>query len=572
MKTKFYAKSILSLILVMTMSFSLVACKGGESLPSDKETAKIEKSDAKFDKNGAYIEKITYTMGRQVLQNAKLPEGDTYENNAYTRYVEEKLNAVCVDEFEADGDAYDRQVSLAIASGDLPDMMRVPSREVLNELVENDLIADLSDVYDTFASDYLKSVYDSYDGRALKDAMYDGRLMALPGTNVDSAPSQVWIRQDWVEQLGIEIDEDGNGCITIEELEMVAKRFIKEDPGNSGNPVGIPLAYWLNSNDYGGSIYCMTGIANAYGAYPKLWLQDEDGSVYYGSTTDETKEALGILQNWYQEGILDPQFGTRTWDDMTALLVNGQSGIAFGVWHISDWLLNNVRAMDEKATFKTYVLEDENGKANVSHNKASNNFIVVRKDYEHPELAIKIANIFYDEFVNNKNLAADIAEVAKYLEDGVDGSVRPFNIEINKYTSLLDDYSDIKMGVNGEIAVEDARTAESRTVIGNITRYLEDPEKADVTDWAKYHSRMVGIELIDKLTKEGTFNWVEPAYWGVTETMELRWANLSKLEEEMFIKIVTGTVPLSDFETFVEDWKSQGGNEIIKEIEDSIEN
>lgn len=572
MKTKFYEKSILSLILVITMSFSLVACQGGESLSSDKETTKIEKSDVKFDESGAYIEKITYTMGRQILQNTKLPEGDTYEDNAYTRYIEEKLNAVCVDKFEADGDAYDRQVSLAIASGDLPDMMRVPNREVLNELVENDLIADLSDVYDTFASDYLKSVYDSYDGRTLKDAKYDGRLMALPGTNVDSAPSQVWIRQDWMEELGIEIDKDGNGCITIEELERVAKTFIKEDPGNSGNPVGIPLAYWLNSNDYGGSIHCMTGIANALGAYPKLWLRDEDGSVYYGSTTDETKESLGILQRWYQEGVLDPQFGTRKWDDITALLVNGESGIAFGVWHISDWILNNVRAMDEKATFKTYVLEDENGKANVSHNKASNNFFVVRKDYEHPELAIKIANIFFDEFVNNKNLATDIPEVAKYLEDGVDGSVRPFNIEINKYTSLLDDYSDIKRGVNGEIAVEDARTAESRTVIGNVTRYLDNPGKADVTDWAKYHSRMVGIELIDKLTREETFNWIEPAYWGVTETMELRWSNLTKLEEEMFIKIVTGTVPLSEFDTFVEDWKSQGGSEIIKEIEDSIEN
>ncbi|WBY64102.1 hypothetical protein [Thermocaproicibacter melissae] len=61
-------------------------------------------------------------MGRQTLQNPKLPEGDTYEDNAYTRWVKNELNIKIVDEFEANGDDYDRQVSLAISSGDLPDI------------------------------------------------------------------------------------------------------------------------------------------------------------------------------------------------------------------------------------------------------------------------------------------------------------------------------------------------------------------------------------------------------------------------------------------------------------------
>ncbi|GMQ63173.1 type 2 periplasmic-binding domain-containing protein [Vallitalea maricola] len=557
-------KQITVLMLISIISFSLVAC-------NDKDSSKVtESTEVGENAHGKYTEEITYTLGRLTVQNSKLPEGDTYENNAYTRYVKEKLNAVCVDAFEANGEDYDRQVSLAISSGDLPDMMRVGDKNILDELVENDLIADLTEVYDTYGSDYLKSIYDSYDGRALDTAMYDGKLMALPGTNVDSAPSEVWIRQDWLDKLDIIIDEDGNGCITIEELEMVAKTFREKDPGNSGNPIGIPLAYWLNSNDYGGSNHCMTGIANAFGAYPKLWLQDEGGNIYYGSTTKETKEALGVVKKWYQEGILDPQFGTRTWDDITALLINGQSGIVFGAWHIPDWLLNNIRAMDNNAVFSAYVIEDENGKANVFHNNASNGFIVVRKGYEYPELAIKIANIFYDEFANSKTLATDAPEVSKYHVDAVDGATRPFNIEINKYTSLLDDYSDIRRGVNGEIPIEEARTVESRVIIENVTKYLKDYENSNVTDWAKYHSRMKGVALIEKLTNEGTFNWVNPVFWGTTDTMKTNWANLEKLEEEMFIKIIIGATSLDEFDAFVNDWNKQGGAQIIKEIQETL--
>ena len=45
-----------------------------------------------------------------------------------------------------------------------------------------------------------------------------------------------------MDSLGITIDEDGNGCITIEGLEMVAKEFVDKNPGNAENVVGIALA------------------------------------------------------------------------------------------------------------------------------------------------------------------------------------------------------------------------------------------------------------------------------------------------------------------------------------------
>ena len=521
--------------------------------------------------SGAAGTEMIYTLGRQTQQNAKLPEGDTYEDNAYTRLVRDRLGAVCVDDFEATGDAYERQVSLSLAAGDLPDFLKVGTKELLDELVENDLVADLTESYDAYASDYLKEIYDSYGGWCLDTATYDGRLMALPGTNLDSAPNILWVRADWLDALELGIDPDGNGRITLDELERMARAFLEADPDGTGNPVGIALAYWLNANDYGSATYCMTGIAGAKGAMPRLWLRGADGKTVYGSVQPETKEALGLLHKWFGEGILDPQFGTRTWDDITALLTNGQTGIAFGVWHIPDWLLNSVRATHPQARLKAFVLEDESGKVNVFHNNAANGYIVVRKDYPHPELAVQIANLFYDELVNTEDLERTYPEVAAYQAIGVDNSARPFNIEVNPYTSLLDDYEDIRRGVAGEIRAEEARTAESRNVIGNIKNYLADPEHADIGDWSKYHSRMEGIELIRRLTEDDALAWVDPVFWGTTKTMEAKWANLQKLEEETFIKLVTGDLPMEAFDRFVTQWNEQGGAQILEEIDASIE-
>lgn len=553
MKNGFW-KKMMSVTLAFAMMASVSAC-----------SAKSEETGATETGSGAAAdtEAVTIMMGRQTLQNPKLPEGDTYENNAYTRMLEDKLNVKIVDEFEANGDDYDRQVSLALSAGDIPDIMKVTTLDELQELYENDLIADLTESYESHASDYLKGIYDSYGGRALENVTFDGKIMALPGTNADSGPSIVWIRSDWMDSLGITVDEDGNGCITIEELEMVAKEFVDKNPGNAENVVGIALASWLTSGDPDGT-YSMNSLAYAMGAFPKTWYE-KDGGIIYGSTTEEMKNALSTAAGWYRDGILDPQVGTRTWDDITALLANGQTGIAFGTWHIPDWLLNNVYALNKDASFQAYALEDANGKVNCKHNDATNGYMVVSKEFAHPELAVEIANLFYDELANSSSVAEEFPEVAKYMEDGVDGSTRPFNIEVNSYTSLLDDYKDLKQCLDGEITVEEIHSAEQRTNAAVIGAYLEGTE--DATGWAKYHSRMKGVNLIYELTEQDLFSWLTPVFPQTTPTMETNWANLEKLEEETFIKIVTGVEDVeTGFAQFVENWNAQGGAQIIDEI------
>lgn len=55
--------------------------------------------------------------------------------------------------------------------------------------------------------------------------------------------------------------------------------------------------------------------------------------------------------------------------------------------------------------------------------------------------------------------------------------------------------------------------------------------------------------------------------YAMTPTMESKWSNLEKLEDEVMLKIITGKSDISAFDQFVEDWNAQGGKEILEEVQ-----
>jgi putative aldouronate transport system substrate-binding protein len=51
-----------------------------------------------------------------------------------------------------------------------------------------------------------------------------------------------------------------------------------------------------------------------------------------------------------------------------------------------------------------------------------------------------------------------------------------------------------------------------------------------------------------------------------TETMITRQSSLTDLRNEVYTKIIVGELPVSAFDTFVADWKRQGGDDITREV------
>ena len=154
---------------------------------------------------GKYPETVTYMLGKIAgANNANLPAGNTYEDNAYTRYLREVLNIQNDDVFELEaGGSYEEALEMAIEDRNIPDVLVVNGRDNLIRLVENDMVEDLTDVYKNCTTKVIKEMYDSYGENVLASATFDGRLYAFPNTEIDDREMLLWLR--------VEADIAGNG-------------------------------------------------------------------------------------------------------------------------------------------------------------------------------------------------------------------------------------------------------------------------------------------------------------------------------------------------------------------------
>ena len=84
--------------------------------------------------------------------NSNLPDGNTYDDNAYTRYLRKILNIQNKSVYMEREDRYDEFVNILVKDQTLPDVLVVSDRETLKELVDNDLVEDLSEVYENCTS------------------------------------------------------------------------------------------------------------------------------------------------------------------------------------------------------------------------------------------------------------------------------------------------------------------------------------------------------------------------------------------------------------------------------------
>ncbi len=514
-----------------------------------------------------YEEELNVHIGRLASQHtvSTLLPGDTLEDNPYTRYVKEKLNITFTDEIEAADEDYKNHIALATSSGDIPEMFTVTNYDTLVDLVESDLLCDLTDVYNEYASDYIREIYDSFDGRGLDMVTFDGKLMALPGTNADNGvPTLCWIRKDWMDKLGINPDEDGDLCVTYEEIADVARAFVDKDVSGKGT-IGIAMSDGIGDAEW---------IANANGGFVGKWLDNGDGTITWSTLSDANKKSWEILHQWFEEGILDPQFGTRTYEDVTALLIDNKCGIAFGAWHMPDWRFSHVKDANPEAEYIAYTIKDSTGKVNLAHENPTNNFIVVRKDYPHPEAAVKIQNVLFDELVHETLDTAP--EVMSFVQNGGDNFTKPVQIECLPSTTKDVYYNEHQAVLKGELLPENTSTAENKNSSSIMLEYLKDPEHVTEetrTGWSFYNSRIVGLgAAIGGLNANGNANWVSPLYPPTLEAMEQKKAALDTLELKAYIQIVTGEQPIEYFEQYKADWMSYGGAEIIAEMEDYYAN
>ena len=564
-------KQIIALVSATALAATALAGCGKTSEENPQTTAVKEaegtaKEDLPFSK---YAETVTVHLGGSMNPNAKIPDGMSYEDNSYTRFLKDDLNIKVVYDWVASSSDYDEKMNLCIGSGTIPEMMNVNATQY-RALLKYDMIQPLDQYFEDYASDKLKGFVKS-GGEELKKCITNdkGEMMAIPAPSMMVGEmNEMWIRQDWLDNLGLEVPR------TWDEMAAVAEAFVTQDPDGNGEDDTIGILGPGNSNhinDIGDNQFGLDPLFCSFQSYPQYWLQDEDGTVKYGSIQPETRTALEKIQKLYTDKLIDPEMLVRS--NCQEAVLSGKVGIFFGPWWCGYTVGDATLAgeADWRAYF-TPLSEDGNYYTHMA--EPTTKYVVASKSCKNPEAAFKI--------INN-----EIANEQQWIADGITSTeistadLYPlFNVYDNA-DEIETSYDALTKYLAGEITMDDVDFSRHKLLKGDmeaVTELKKEPyddfslDKWNLdSDLAKTNlPRLVSLLVGGAPYVNDKYIPVYNAYSGQTETMQAKWANLKKMEEETFAKIVMGKADISEFDTFVENWKNQGGDQILKEINDEL--
>lgn len=303
-------KRFLSLILMGVLFLSATACGGsgtdagsgtdsGASASQSQESGQESQSgpgaaeDTEQSEPQAQEseEPITLTIAN-VGSSQPYPNGESAEDNWWTRQYKERFNVdVKTEWYTNDGDSYNTKLNMAIVSKSIPDAFTATSLRQLKELVDADLLLDMTPYFEEYASDLVKSIA-KQDPNTFNTGYIDGKMYGVTQMHYgwSSNPYYVWLRSDWMQEQNLEAPK------TIDDLVNIMTTF---------------------QNAYGGwglaadkTLYTFKSLALAWGAQPDIWITKEDGTMEPGAIQPEMKEALAAFAKWYEDGLIDPNFTT----------------------------------------------------------------------------------------------------------------------------------------------------------------------------------------------------------------------------------------------------------------------
>ena len=547
----------LSILIALMLPLS-IGCGIGPASDADRNTpasgATGENSKEPFAK---YENIVTLTAGIPVNPHAaKLPEGDTAEDNGYTRHFFDLSNIKIEGAFEADraSGAYEQKVKLAIARNDLPDFLVVHDFNLFRQMVAADQLCDMTAYYQDYASPLVKMLYESGNNLSLQMATFDGKLMALPDISMEcNSEYALWLRQDWLNKLELQAPN------TVDEIMEVAAAFASKDPDCNGQADTIGLTgFNIIFNMMNG----FDSIFEAFESYPRQWLKDSSGSVIYGAVAPETKQALAKLAEMYAEDAIDPDFAIR--NDPNEKIIAGKAGMFFGPFW-SPMAISDILANDPAAEWRAYGAPlDASGRLNAAMAAPASVFLVVRKDCADPDAVVRYFNwnIRYGRFEDpmvDKIYDSSQTDLSNNL------NFTPIDFVLD-YADALDRkfsaYTDVMKGKT----TKDALDNEGQMNIDWFNKERDNP-KQDPLAWGQYHAYMTGgAVFFNNLNLNKHYS----LYYGQTPSMAAKWASLQKLENEAMLKIILGQEKPDYFDTFVTEWLQLGGSQITEEVAKAI--
>lgn len=498
-----------------------------------------------------------------------LEEGDTLENDFFTRWLLENYNIKLVLDWSAtSGDDYNQKIGMSIASGDLPDCFTC-SYNYWKEAAENDLLMDTTDLFDAYASAKIKNAYEVGGHYARETCSIDGRMYGLSNLAVTADGYTVmFIRKDWLDTLGLEmprtIEDVYNVAVAFRDAKLGGKQTVAIAANNS------LYSTWDKSSGHTGGF---DPLLSALGSYPGFFMEN-DGQAFYSTFTDETRTAIEMLSQWYAEGLIDPEIGAHGGTDFDEAINAGRVGMFAGPWYAIGYNHSDAFFTDENANWQTFIIENENGEWTCKHPFTfGTGFVCINADVdEETALAIMtVINVLNQYETQLNQMTAETIELLP-LRNVYDTP------DIVEY-----EYHELNKVISGETTSEDYADEQIYTFLYNDAKNAEilihdyEPGTAlerrhftiskDDMNWQRLYSLMV----TPRITATRTVSYEpESLIYVQNDTTAKYWDNLINNENTVITQIIIGQSGIEAFDALQSQWLKEGGQKILDMLNEDL--
>lgn len=416
----------------------------------------------------------------------------------------------------ATGAEYITKLNLLATSGDLPDYFNLDI-PTMTRMADEGLLLPLDDYIKN--SPHLSKLIKDSDLEALR---YNGKIYALPvgyrseGFNGPNTKGFI-IRKDWLNNLNMKEPT------TLDELHEVLKAFKNDDPDQNGKNDTYGLGGNKTTN--------FDGIFGAFGINPSFWFE-RDGQLKQGYVLPETKEVLKLLNEWYKEGLIDPEYLLMEQKQLEEKVVNSKVGVFEGSAFDVDPkqpLINSLRNVTPAGTF-TLLTPPKGPEGKFAWPEVGPSYGDIRAvsaDIEDPDKLFQLLDwSASDEANGGFNL----------VTYGIEGEHYKYDKEKNRIDMLVDSYSTLyKEGYS------------------NPVRMVQVVDRRWMSD-----EGLNAMEVSNKYTLSNPFWKTVPA--------QIEYPDITKLWSEYFAKIVVGDLPVDKFDEFIDKYYKQGGRKIEEQV------
>lgn len=558
-----YATVLIALLLATATAATACSNSGNNGANGEGAAAPSGETEvsAGFDA-GKFDPPVKLTTVGCINSTFKFKEGESLENNPHIDWAKEKLGIDIKYNWVTAADQCTTKIRLDMSAGkQMPDVLYVGDPQLASDLIDSGKVMDIGEAFDKYASPEVKDIY-ARDPLYWAQVTKDGKRYGLPLlSNVQQNDPLLWIRTDWLKQMNMETPK------TFEDLEKVMEGMLHTDFGTGAvnpplavsiNDPNMPFVQWRGDTSW---------IFGGYGVIPGYWNKWQGDRLEYGSIQPETKQALAKMQEWFKKGYLSQDVGLVEVSKSDDTFRNQKSGImtgpGFQATAVHDYLQKN----NPQATADVIpVPAGPSGQAGRRDTPVPSGSLLIGKDFKHIDAFFLYINKMFEggnptkgsEFENG------FAEGYDYImKDGkvvTDQEEFPDKTKVNvvKYFLGNQPFVDPELELQAKIKFYNGEKPstpfEERLYNGVPEDERSDPQNVLVWKAAKitYDQRDVSIKNL----------FLGPQ----TATMKSKWEGLMKMESETFLKIIYNKASIDEFDTFVKNWKSMGGDKITDEV------